>query len=295
MPPRRASASTRTAVSVPEAWDESAPDPSGFDEVSERTDPSPPRTLESSGLAPDEVLLELYAIETEIQRRRTSLTDGTPPLVAERRRGWIGPARSTGNSFSFAFSPSKGPGDPRLLSAQRAVRYLDRELSALNPRAETLSAAIRTIQQELERSAEGLDPPPIARSSSISTAEVEEKRPTVERATTNSNAGHSTSAESADIAEPNAPYRSFTAARYNRTIGGLQARRGHIAAGTLLVSALLSAALLFLTLRAPVSSSTPWVSVLPVVWMVPVPFFVLAFRGTLRMLGRGPLLVPEAV
>ena len=89
-----------------------------------------------------------------------------------------------------------------------------------------------------------------------------------------------------------APYAGFTADRYNRTIGALKARRLRLAGWTFAVAGLISLALVVVTVTAKESMPPMWLAVLPAVWMIPVPFFVLSFRGTQRVLRHNHLNVP---
>jgi hypothetical protein len=89
------------------------------------------------------------------------------------------------------------------------------------------------------------------------------------------------------------PYEGFTVARYNTTIGGLKARRRRLGWWTVVLAAAISAALVFLSVsaREPMPAIW-WIAVLPAIWMIPVPFFVLSFFGTQRVLRRNHLDLP---
>ena len=88
-------------------------------------------------------------------------------------------------------------------------------------------------------------------------------------------------------------YEDFTVARYNETVGDLHARRRAVGWGAIVLAIAISAILLYLTLRAHEAVPPIWLAVLPLVWMVPVPFFVAAFRGTHRVLRENRLELPE--
>jgi len=79
-------------------------------------------------------------------------------------------------------------------------------------------------------------------------------------------------------------YAAFTAERYDRAVGGLASRRRRLLYWTLGLSAAISVALEGLNLLAHEPTPAFWLVVLPLVWLVPVPFFVLAFVGTQRTL-----------
>jgi hypothetical protein len=88
---------------------------------------------------------------------------------------------------------------------------------------------------------------------------------------------------------PTPAYLGFTAARYNATVDGLKGRRRRLALWTAVLAAIISAALVALALWAHEPTPPLWLAVLPVLWMVPVPFFVLSFFGTQRVLRRNHL------
>jgi hypothetical protein len=89
-------------------------------------------------------------------------------------------------------------------------------------------------------------------------------------------------------------YEDFTVARYNHTVSALHGRRRSLGLGTVVVAVGISALLLVLTLRAHEPAPPIWLAGLPLVWMIPVPFFVAAFRGTQRVLKENRLELPEA-
>jgi hypothetical protein len=88
-------------------------------------------------------------------------------------------------------------------------------------------------------------------------------------------------------------YADFTLGRYNATVSALHSRRRSLAWGTVVAASGISALLLVLTLRAAEPLPPIWLAGLPLVWMVPVPFFMAAFRGTQRILHRNRLELPE--
>ena len=96
-----------------------------------------------------------------------------------------------------------------------------------------------------------------------------------------------------DPAPPGRPappaYTAFTAARYNSTVDGLKSRRRRLALWTVVVAALISATLVAVAVWAHEPTPPLWLAVLPGIWMLPVPFFVLSFFGTQRVLRRNHL------
>jgi hypothetical protein len=88
-------------------------------------------------------------------------------------------------------------------------------------------------------------------------------------------------------------FPDFTVSRYNQTVSALHARQRSIGWGTVVAAVGISALLLVLTLRADEPLPAMWLALLPLVWMVPVPFFLAAFRGTHRVLRQNRMELPE--
>ncbi|MGA8710652.1 MAG: hypothetical protein WB786_05420 [Thermoplasmata archaeon] len=88
-------------------------------------------------------------------------------------------------------------------------------------------------------------------------------------------------------------FEDFTVERYNRTVSKLHDRRLALGWGTVAAAVAISSSLLWLTLQAHEPVPPIWLAALPLVWMVPVPFFVAAFRGTQRVLRENRLELSE--
>lgn len=82
------------------------------------------------------------------------------------------------------------------------------------------------------------------------------------------------------------PFVRFTAARYNLTMDRVGARRRSLASTILVLSAAVATVLVPLAASWHGPSPPIWIEALPLVWLIPVPFFLLAFRGTHRVLAR---------
>jgi len=95
------------------------------------------------------------------------------------------------------------------------------------------------------------------------------------------------------VGPPTGSFEDFTVARYNRTVSALHSRRRALGWGTVAAAAGISAVLLYLTLRAHEAVPVIWLAILPLIWMIPVPFFAAGFRGTHRILRQGRLELPE--
>jgi hypothetical protein len=88
---------------------------------------------------------------------------------------------------------------------------------------------------------------------------------------------------------PAASFEEFTADRYDRTIRQLKSRRRRLFGWTIGLAVGISASLEALNLLAREPTPPIWLAILPVVWLIPVPFFILSFRGTQRILTRNHL------
>lgn len=84
-------------------------------------------------------------------------------------------------------------------------------------------------------------------------------------------------------------YRQYTAPKYDRTVDQLRSRRRRILGWTIGLAVGISATLELLNLVAREPMPSWWLALLPLVWLVPVPFFVLSFWGTQRTLRANPL------
>jgi hypothetical protein len=189
--------------------------------------------------------------------------------------------------------------EERLATAQDVACELSEEFERMERRGSELRVAVRTLETELHRASAEVSflrengrregPPPLSMASAAATAS---GRPAPPEGPDEPDDPEG----SAGNEGPSPPaYDQFTVARYNDTVGDLVARRRSLAAKTLILAVAISVALLTVTLiwREPVPS--PWIlAALPVVWLVPVPFFIASFRGTQRVLARHPLGLPEA-
>lgn len=103
-----------------------------------------------------------------------------------------------------------------------------------------------------------------------------------------------TPTEARAVASTDPRYRDFTVQRYNATMGAIKRRRPTVVVVSLLVAAVLSAALIAVAYASHAPEPPWWLAALPGIWMIPVPFFVLSFRGTQRILRRNHFDLPEA-
>jgi hypothetical protein len=88
---------------------------------------------------------------------------------------------------------------------------------------------------------------------------------------------------------PPGRFGRFTLPRYNRAVEEVEKRQGFLSVLTVALSATIGAAIVTVTLVYATSDPPLWMALLPAIWLVPVPFFVLTFRGTRRVLTRNHL------
>lgn len=162
--------------------------------------------------------------------------------------------------------------------AQRAASRLLLELSQTDPDPEVVDGAIASVRTELEQA----------------------HREFQFLRTGGSPADETSPPRAATGSPPFSPplpgtevFAGFTSARYNRAVGRLQSGRRRLLSLTVIGSAVISGALLTLTLIAREPNPALGLRLLPLVWLVPVPFFLLAFRGTYRLLSHQPFGVAE--
>lgn len=249
------------------------------------------------------MLLDLDRLTLELHG---SPTGGPPP---ERPPSGAA-ARAPGPSESPKVTPERSnrpdgiPSpylDERLATARRASALLQRELHQMESRSKELREAIDTIDRELARAGEEL--------THLRSTEWEADDPgaagdTLGRRGRPPGGGFPTEAGSWAPVRPAGPrgppgatvpaFEAFTVDRYNRTVGGLRGRWSRTAAAVGVAAALISLALELLLLRYWEPLPAWWIAVLPSVWMIPVPFFVVSFRATHRMIRRSPFELPAA-
>ncbi len=235
---------------------------------------------------PDPVLLELERIDEAVRARRPQpLHEGNPDDLprTERPSDPFGPGAlmepEVEQSHTFLAAPP--------IDLDRTVRALDSITSRLEGLGLRLEASEASIARPNRGTGDGttgsLAEP--GGSSSVDAAR------TAEVVAVSHPYGPSRS-ESPPV--PPAPvYAAYTVRRYNETIDALKDRHAGLVIVSLLLSALIAILLVEIVLRSPATSPPVWIAVLPLVWVVPLPFFLLSFRGTHRVLDRNHLNLPE--
>lgn len=182
--------------------------------------------------------------------------------------------------------------EERVANARRAAGELDREVSQLQQRWDTVDEGLRTLQQELGDATEELaflrtlDSPAFDRPAPRDTRSTD-REPSSERP--ESRATGIATPSPAEAPEGAPRYAGFTSARYNTAVARLRDRRKRLLVWTLGLGALIAAGLEVANLLSPSATSPLWLAFLPIIWLVPVPFFVLSFRGSQRTLRRNHL------
>ena len=91
---------------------------------------------------------------------------------------------------------------------------------------------------------------------------------------------------------PTGRFGRFTLPRYNRAVEGIKNRQRLLTILTLALSCAIGVTIVTVTLLYTLSNAPIWMALLPAIWLIPVPFFVLAFRGSRRVLTRNQLTLP---
>ncbi|MCI4329067.1 MAG: hypothetical protein L3J86_05730, partial [Thermoplasmata archaeon] len=244
-------------------------------------DASPPRRSAVRSASDDSWILD------ELDGLRSDLTDeALPPPIAPTPRARAAPPRAVVLPLTRDVWGSPSPYlEERLGAATRAVSGVGAEMRELTSRTERLQQTLETLEQELDRATQevsfirehGLEGQgaPVEGTVPPTPADAPESRtPTRCRAVR--------SPSSPEVPAPESRYERFTAARYNTTMSDLQGRRRRVAAAALLIAAGISFALVAVAFAAHEATPPLWLAVLPGIWMIPVPFFALSFRGTHR-------------
>jgi len=182
------------------------------------------------------------------------------------------------------------------MAARVAATSLGRELREFNPEPTSLYRDVESVRKELDRAAQELA---FVRSRNRNEGAVTSPTvaagppPATQRPGPAWRIGAVQTTGTAATDPGAGPYHQFTAARYNRVVGGLRAGRRRFVSLTVLFSVGISTGLVVLTILARAPNPPIWLAALPLVWMIPVPFFVLSFRGTHRVLSQNPLEVAE--
>ena len=261
--------------------------------------PSEPALPEEDPL----VLDEIDRIISELQTKRGeggASAEPTPWNVPSRRDGVaFGGRDELGGAASGYF-------EEHLEAARRAVGHIDEQVGELQSTSERLRQRVSAAENELDRitreyqfvrdrsNAAGSAAPDGPWAPPWSEGEPTPPTPSPASETSPVTSGSFTAIRAASRDGPPPVYEAFTVERYNRTIDSLKGRRPGLVLWTLILSAVVGVVLVLVVLYSPIVSPPIWIAVLPLVWIVPIPYFLLSFRGAQRVLQRNHLNLPEA-
>jgi hypothetical protein len=185
--------------------------------------------------------------------------------------------------------------DDRLASAREVAAGISEEFEAIHEKTEGLGESVAALREELDRAAEELaflrarsagpseptSPPPRSPPNAPPSA-----RPVIA-------AYRPSLRENSSGVSPS--YASFSVSRYNETVREVRGRRRRLFWTTLVAAAAISGVLVPVAYWADEAMPAWWLAWLPLVWMIPVPFFLASFVGTHRILASHALDLPEAV
>ncbi len=191
--------------------------------------------------------------------------------------------------------------EERLELAQSGVSSLRSEVAELDKRWQGVRDAIGSLTGEVERAHREMEfLKSAAKEERAEPAPLREPvrpqgrpMPATDRSPGRPISGRARSLGGRTAAVAAEPFRAFTAERYNQTMADLRGRRRKLVGWTLILAALISTGLIFITAIYPEPTPPVWIAALPAVWMIPVPFFILSFRGTQRVLRANHLSVED--
>jgi hypothetical protein len=226
---------------------------------------------------PTQVLTELAQLDAELKSRRplTSIGAPTGPPASERP--------------SEALPVEGGPPTPHLeerielasaslVQIGAGLRAIDNQWAAIRAEAGRLEQQMDGAAEELEHLRERGGAAPAG------------PAPQVLLASPTEVLAARVAARRAPVA---APYVEFTADRYRRTVNAVKKRRRSMAVWTIGLAAVISGALLTFTYLAHEAAPPLWLAVLPLVWLIPVPFFFVSFLSTQRIIAQDALELSE--
>ncbi len=250
-----------------------SPSPTGSGDGAPTADPS----NRADWNDPERVLRELDRMDADLKPRRGDPSPAAP-APARSSAASAAPYSEDAVPVDAEFSPYL---EERLGLASASLVHLGAGLRAIDGQWRDLQVAADRLGQEMEEAAQEIEYLR-ARAEGASTG-VAARGPLI-------SASETLAARAASRETPvDAPYSQFTADRYRKTIGSVRMRRRAIAAWTIGLAVVISGALLTFTVLAREATPPLWLAVLPVVWLIPVPFFVVSFRATQRIVAQNSL------
>ncbi|HYA69846.1 MAG TPA: hypothetical protein VEH28_00565 [Thermoplasmata archaeon] len=246
------------------------------------------------------MLDEIDRIISELQNRRGEGPNGTPSSP------WAVPYSSDASGLAGMLEGAPtGYFEEHLVNARRAVGNIEEKVEELQSTSATLRQRVSAAESELDRISQeyvfvrdhsrpaGALGEPSRPAPSWSEEDPESSRPGWSESIPALSSGSFTAIHAASTSGSPPVYEGFTVDRYNRTINSIKAGRTKLVILTLALSAAVGIALLALVLYSPIVNPPLWVAALPLVWIIPIPYFLLSFRGTQRVLERNHLNLPE--
>jgi len=271
------------------------------------TDSEDPDRSDQAGLPEEDplVLDEIDRIISDLQTRRNGSNgpSGSSPWAPPYAGATA--AFGPGTGASFTGTPS-GYFEAHLEAARRAVGHIHEKVGELADTSSLLRQRVAAAETELDRISQEYDfvrsrsvgSDPAASAGTSSPPWWEGYPDSVPSASAPGGApvtsGSFAAIQAASADGPSPVYAAFTVERYNRTIDSMRGGRARLVTWTLILSAVVGVALVLVMLFSPIVYPPMWVAVLPLVWIIPIPYFLLAFRGTQRVVERTHLNLPEA-
>lgn len=300
---------------APGASSDPAPEPNGWPRPSRERTAKTPRDGDAAAPAldaasestlPEEDPLVLDEIDRIISELQTKRGEGGPPTEPPP---WNVPYTGDGAVFGSRDNLGGAPSgyfEEHLAAARRAVGNIDEQVGELQSTSSLLRKRVTAAETELDRISREYqflrDRSDAARAapddgpSVPPWSEGDPTPPPPSRASEGSSitSGSFTAIRAAAAGGPPPVYEAFTVDRYNRTIDSMKGNRTKLVIWTLFLSAVIGIVLVLVMLYSPAVNPPIWIAVLPLVWIVPIPYFLLSFRGAQRVLQRNHLNLPEA-
>lgn len=253
-----------------------APRPDSLPNSPDGSEPSVEGPLDPAWTDPAKVLTELAQLDADLRSRKSSpvatapAPGPQPPVYSEDPA----PAAPSPDQLTPHLEERIELASASLVQLGAGLRAMDDQWRTLRAEADRLEAQMDGAAQELEflREKGGASPAapgPQALLSSPSEALA--------------------ARSAAHRPHVDAPYGEFTAERYTRTVRAVKSRRRSMAAWTIGCAVIISGALLTFTYLAHEAAPVLWIALLPLVWLIPVPFFLVSFRATQRIIAQDAL------
>ncbi len=236
-------------------------------------EPGPGDRIDPAWNDPTKVLTELAQLDAELKPRRGP-TAATPSVSEPATAAPATATTGDGGPLTPHLEERIELASASLVQIGAGLRAIDNQWAAIRAEADRLEQQMDGAAEELEflrergGSAPATPAPQVllASPSEVLAARVAARHATVE-----------------------APYAQFTADKYRRTVSAVKQRRRPMALWTIALAAAISGALLTFTYLAHEAAPPLWLALLPLVWLIPVPFFLVSFLATQRIIAQDAL------